>query len=273
MTTLVDWPGADKSGPDKSGAALVSVVIPVFNEADNVLVLLDEVRAVLSGRVAAEVIFVDDGSTDATAERLASRLSSREVVPVRLIRHLQRSGQSAAVRSGVKAASGGWIATLDGDGQNDPADILNLLEAARNDACGPALIGGVRARRRDTLSKRLASRFANALRQALLRDGAVDTGCGIKLFRRDAFLDLPFFGAQHRFLPALFRSHGHGVIFVEVNHRPRAGGVSKYVNWRRGVVGFFDLFGVLWLTCRTKVPPAVEEALAATVKSNYSEKK
>ena len=238
-------------------ALRVSIVIPVFNEAANVVPLLDEVRAAVAGLGPAEVVFVDDGSDDDTVARLRPHLGGYSP-GVRLVRHLRRSGQSAAVRSGVKAARGLWVATLDGDGQNDPADIPALL-AATGGADGPALVGGVRAKRRDTLSKRLASRFANGLRQALLRDGAVDTGCGIKVFRRDAFLDLPFFGAQHRFLPALFQSHGHRVAYVPVNHRPRAGGVSKYVNWRRGAVGLLDLFGVLWLKCRTPVPPPVAE--------------
>lgn len=235
----------------------VSIVIPVFNEAENVVPLLEEVRAAVAGLGPAEVIFVDDASADDTAERLRPHLGG-ESPRVRLVRHGRRSGQSAAVRSGVKAARGRWIAPLDGDGQNDPADIPTLLAATRGQD-QPALVGGVRAKRRDTLSKRLASRFANGLRQALLRDGAVDTGCGIKVFRRDAFLDLPFFGAQHRFLPALFRSHGHTVAYAPVNHRPRGGGVSKYVNWRRGTVGLFDLFGVLWLKTRTPVPPPVTE--------------
>ena len=238
----------------------LSIIIPVFNEAGNVLALLDAVAVAVAGLGPAEVVFVDDGSDDATVERLRPRLCAAPIdgPAVRLVRHLRRSGQSAAVRTGVRAAAGVWIATLDGDGQNDPADIPALLAAAEGGA-GPALVGGVRVRRQDTLSKRLASRFANGLRQALLRDGAVDTGCGLKLFRREAFLELPFFGAMHRFLPALFLMHGHRVAYVTVNHRPRRQGVSKYGNLRRALVGVIDLLGVFWLKCRTPAPsPLVE---------------
>jgi dolichol-phosphate mannosyltransferase len=174
-----------------------------------------------------------------------------------VLRHPSRAGQSAAIRSGVRAARAAWIVTLDGDGQNDPADIPALLAAAGAEAAD--LVGGVRVRRQDSLSKRLASRFANGLRQALLADGAVDTGCGIKVFRRDAYLGLPFFGAQHRFVPALMRLSGHTVAFRPVGHRPRGRGVSKYVNWRRAAVGIFDLLGVLWLKARTPLPPLAEE--------------
>lgn len=239
----------------------VSIVIPVFNESENVLPLLEDLQRVAADLAPAEVIFVDDGSADATATVLAPRLGDAGPggLAVRLIRHRRRSGQSAAVRTGVRAARAPWCATLDGDGQNDPADLPALLALAERDPAGPALIGGVRTTRRDSLSKRLASRLANGLRQALLRDGAVDTGCGLKLVRRDVFLELPFFDAQHRFLPALMRLGGHGVAFRPVGHRPRLKGTSKYVNWRRGLVGLLDLFGVLWLKARTSPPPATEE--------------
>ena len=239
----------------------LSVVIPVYNEAENVLPLLDEVRRAVSGLGPAEVIFVDDASSDDTVAVLRPHLVDLAAggPAVRLVRHLRRSGQSAAVRTGARTARAPWCATLDGDGQNDPADIPALLAVAETDPAAPALVGGVRARRRDSLSKRLASRFANGLRQAVLRDGAVDTGCGIKVFRRDAFLELPFFDAQHRFLPALMRLGGHGVAYRPVNHRPRLKGASKYVNWRRGAVGVFDLLGVLWLKTRTSPPSCTVE--------------
>ena len=239
----------------------LSVVIPVYNEAENVLPLLDEVRRAVSGLGPAEVIFVDDASSDDTVAVLRPHLVDLAAggPAVRLVRHLRRSGQSAAVRTGARTARAPWCATLDGDGQNDPADIPALLAVAETDPAALALVGGVRARRRDSLSKRLASRFANGLRQALLRDGAVDTGCGIKVFRRDAFLELPFFDAQHRFLPALMRLGGHGVAYRPVNHRPRLKGASKYVNWRRGAVGVFDLLGVLWLKTRTSPPSCTVE--------------
>ncbi|MGQ9365156.1 glycosyltransferase family 2 protein [Azospirillum sp. ST 5-10] len=238
----------------------LSVVIPVFNEAENVIPLLDEVEAALAGHGPFEVVFVDDGSTDDTVARLAGRVaaSAGRRDAVRVVRHLQRSGQSAAVRTGAKAARGAWIATLDGDGQNDPADIPALIARA-GEADHPLLVGGLRRTRRDTWSKRAASRFANGLRQAMLKDGCADTGCGLKLFRRDAFLDLPYFGAMHRFLPALFRAHGHPVAYVPVNHRPRQRGTSKYTNLRRGLIGVVDLLGVYWLKRRTQLSPAVEE--------------
>lgn len=234
-------------------APSLSVVIPVFNEEDNVLPLLEEIERALTGHTVFEVVFVDDGSSDATTARLAPAVAAGRA---RLLRHLRRSGQSAAVRSGVKAARAGWVATLDGDGQNDPADIPALLAAASGPDA-PRLVGGLRATRRDTWSKRAASRAANAIRQSLLRDGCTDTGCGLKLFRRDAFLDLPFFGAMHRFLPALFKAHGHAVAYVAVGHRPRRRGASKYTNLRRGLIGVIDLLGVYWLARRTVLSPII----------------
>jgi len=234
----------------------LSVVVPVFNESENVLPLLDEIERAMAAHGRFEVIFVDDGSTDDTVAKLVARQGADGCL--RVVRHLRRSGQSAAVRSGVKAARGTWVATLDGDGQNDPADIPALLALADREG-GPVLVGGLRQTRRDTLSKRWASKFANAVRQSMLQDGCTDSGCGLKLFRRDAFLDLPFFGAMHRFLPALFRAHGHPVAYVAVNHRPRERGVSKYTNWRRGLIGVVDLLGVFWLKQRTKLSAAVEE--------------
>ena len=243
--------------PEGGQPVRLSVVVPVFNEADNVLPLLEEIERALAALGAFEVVFVDDGSTDDTVTRLAPAVSAGRL---RLLKHLQRSGQSAAVRTGVKAARGEWVATLDGDGQNDPADIPRLFaQVAGGGSSVPVLVGGLRATRRDTLSKRLASKFANAIRQSFLQDGCTDSGCGLKLFRRDAFLDLPFFGAMHRFLPALFKAHGHPVAYVPVNHRPRERGNSKYTNWQRGLVGVVDLLGVYWLKRRTSLSAAVEE--------------
>jgi dolichol-phosphate mannosyltransferase len=247
--------GAGDFGP--GGEMRLSVVVPVFNEAENVEPLLAEIEAALRGRFDYEILFVDDCSSDDTLARLAPAVAAGRL---RVMRHLQRCGQSAAVRTGVKAARNPWIATLDGDGQNDPADIPTLAAAVTTapESARPALVGGLRLSRRDTLSKRLASRFANAVRQAFLDDGCIDSGCGAKLFRRDAFLDLPFFGAIHRFLPALFRAHGHKTAFVAVNHRPRGRGVSKYTNLRRGLIGVVDLLGVYWLKRRTQLSPAAE---------------
>jgi dolichol-phosphate mannosyltransferase len=243
---------------------LLSVVVPVYNEADNVLPLLVEIQAALAGIGDHEIIFVDDCSDDGTASMLApeqeaaAKAAPNSTPAVRVVRHASRSGQSAAVRTGVRAARGIWIATLDGDGQNDPADIPNLLNCAWTEG-GPELVGGLRRKRRDVWSKRVATKIANGLRQTVLKDGCTDTGCGIKVFQRNAFLALPFFGAMHRFLPALFQIHGYRVDYVEVNHRPRQRGVSKYGNLGRAAIGVVDLFGVLWLKRRTKLPTAIIE--------------
>ncbi|MCP1614739.1 dolichol-phosphate mannosyltransferase [Azospirillum lipoferum] len=242
--------------PENGQPVRLSVVVPVFNEAENVLPLLEEIERALSPVGGFEVIFVDDQSDDDTQARLAPAV---ETGRLRVLRHVHRSGQSAAVRSGVKAARGEFVVTLDGDGQNDPADIPALFAlVSTGEAGAPVLVGGLRKKRQDTLSKRWASKIANAIRQSFLQDGCTDSGCGLKLFRRDAFLDLPFFGAMHRFLPALFRAHGHPVAYVPVNHRPRERGVSKYNNWRRGLIGVVDLLGVYWLKRRTKLSPVSE---------------
>jgi dolichol-phosphate mannosyltransferase len=234
----------------------LSVVVPVFNERDNVKPLIDEIVAALRGRHEFEIVYVDDCSKD---DSLAVLQGLRSAVPeLRIIKHLSQSGQSTAVRTGVKAARGAWIATLDGDGQNDPADIPKLL-AARD--AGPArtkLYAGWRTTRRDSGSKRWASKFANALRAWLLRDATPDTGCGIKLFEREAFLDLPYFNHMHRYLPALMQRSGWKTVSVPVNHRARGAGVSKYNNLNRALVGIADLRGVAWLIRRAK-RTAVEE--------------
>lgn len=240
----------------------VSVVIPVCNEVENLAPLAREIAAALRGRVAFEMIFVDDGSTDGTAEAAKrARESARESTSestiaegfseLRLLRHSVRSGQSAAIHSGVRAARAPWIATLDGDGQNDPADLPALL-AARD---APAnhdvrLFMGNRVTRRDTWLRRLSSRIANGVRRGLLGDNTPDTGCGTKLFHRETFLSLPFFNHMHRFLPALFQRAGSRVISVPVNHRPRLRGCSKYGVNNRLWVGIVDLFGVMWLKAR-----------------------
>ncbi|MBX6323237.1 MAG: glycosyltransferase family 2 protein [Rhodospirillaceae bacterium] len=235
-----------------------SVVVPVYNEQDNVLPLAAEMAA-LAGLGIEEILLVDDGSTDATPRRL--REAQHRHPGLRVLRHGARRGQSAAIRSGVQAARAPWVATLDGDGQNDPRDLALLVEAA----CGPragdglALVAGLRRVRRDPWTKRAASRLANAVRNALLHDGCPDTGCGLKLFRRDAFLALPFFAGMHRFLPALFQMHGHRVLYVPVSHRPRLSGRSKYANLPRALVGLVDLLGVWWLRRRTPAPVPVEE--------------
>jgi dolichol-phosphate mannosyltransferase len=228
----------------------VSVVIPVCNEQDNVLPLAREIHAALAGRYRHETIFVDDGSSDGTAA--AVRAARTDGMPqIRLIRHAVRSGQSAAVATGVRAARAPWIATLDGDGQNDPADIPRLLDRAC-DAESPRLrlVMGNRTTRRDTWLRRMSSRVANGVRGGLLRDGTPDTGCGIKVFDRAVFLDMPRFDHMHRFMPALFQREGYQVVSVPVNHRERIRGKSKYGLHNRLWVGIVDLFGVMWLIRR-----------------------
>jgi len=238
----------------------LSVVIPVYNEAENIETLFAETKQALAGRFAFEVMFVDDGSADATVARLmALRAANPEL---RVVRHAANCGQSAAVLSGVRAARATWIATLDGDGQNDPADIPGLFQRALAGAGQRpplAMIAGHRRQRRDTWRKRIASRLANAVRARLLRDETPDTGCGLKVFRRDVFLDLPAFDHMHRFLPALVRRAGYAVESAAVAHRPRRAGTSKYGVLDRLAVGIPDLMGVMWLRRRPLRPDVIEE--------------
>jgi dolichol-phosphate mannosyltransferase len=229
----------------------LSVVIPAFNEEGNVAALLAETVAALRGVVAFEVIFVDDHSRDGT---LAALQAAKQHAPeLRVIAHATQSGQSTAIRTGVKAARGAWIATLDGDGQNDPADLPKLLAARDAGAAGVKLYAGWRVNRQDTGSKKWASKWANGIRSRLLHDATPDTGCGTKLFERAAFLDLPWFDHMHRYLPALMQRAGWQTVSVPVNHRPRGAGASKYTNLGRAIVGVRDLMGVAWLIKRSKL--------------------
>ncbi|MGO8920631.1 MAG: glycosyltransferase family 2 protein [Stellaceae bacterium] len=231
----------------------LSVVIPVRNEAPNIAPLVAEIRAALDGTSEYEIVYVDDGSRDETAAEI--RALARDLKHLRLVRHRAGAGQSAAILSGVRAARGDWIATLDGDGQNDPADIPRLLQMARQAPVSPPLLlAGWRQQRRDSAVKRLSSRLANALRARLLRDGTPDTGCGLKLFRRTLFLELPFFDHCHRFLPALVKRQGGRVVSVAVNHRPRQRGASNYGTLDRLFVGIADVAGVMWLMRRARLP-------------------
>lgn len=216
-----------------------SIVIPAHDEAENLPPLIAETIAATSANPPEAIIVVDDGSTDGTRDCLRHVASGG--IAVRLLRHDRRQGQSAALATGIDGAATPWIMTMDGDGENDPSDIPRLLARAAAAGAGTALVGGLRRRRQARWSKRLASRLANAVRSRLLGDGCPDTGCGLKLFRRDAFLALPAFDGMHRFLPALFQMDGHGVVYVEVNDRPRRHGHSHYGNVARGLKGLADI--------------------------------
>jgi dolichol-phosphate mannosyltransferase len=227
-------------------SAAISVVVPVKDEAGNVAPLAREIAAALAGE-SHEILFVDDGSTDGTAAALQALKG--EVPQLRVLRHSRNLGQSRGIRTGVQAARGDIIVTLDGDGQNDPADIPKLLSALRAEP-DIAMVSGVRVKRQDKTSRRWASRLGNSFRSALLGDGATDTGCGLKAFPRAVFLDLPYFDHIHRFLITLVMREGLQVRYVPVNHRPRLTGTSKYTNFGRLLVSVQDLLGVRWLQRR-----------------------
>jgi len=230
----------------------LSIVIPVYNEEESISVLLKEIDQVVDLPVCYEIVVVDDGSRDSTLSVLAGM--KQEMSQLRVIRHLQNSGQSTAIRTGVKQARAAWIATLDGDGQNDPADILKLYrKLIEDEQADPALIvAGYRKKRKDHWFRSFYSRIANRIRSNLLRDETPDTGCGLKVFSRDRFLELPYFDHMHRYIPALFIRQGGRVVSVEVNHRPREQGSSKYGFHNRFWVGISDLMGVRWLLNRAK---------------------
>lgn len=229
------------------------------NEADNIAPLIEEITAALDGRWAYEIIYVNDGSTDATGERLAAIMAQRD--NLRQLRHAKSGGQSAAVRSGVRAARGTIVATLDGDGQNNPAFLPDLIAAVEKGA-NVGLAAGQRVGRKDTGFKKLQSRVANKIRNAILQDGTRDTGCGLKAFRREVFLTMPYFDGLHRFLPALVRREGFDIAYVDVIDRPRRSGVSNYGFFDRLWIGIMDLAGVWWLIRRKKPTPDVTEVKA-----------
>jgi dolichol-phosphate mannosyltransferase len=235
----------------------VSIVVPVRNEQDNVAPLIAEITAALDGRWAYEIIYVNDGSTDATPARLAELMQQRG--NLRRIDHAKSSGQSAAVRTGVRAARGGIVATLDGDGQNNPAFLPNLISAIESGGDGVGLAAGQRVGRKDTGFKKMQSRVANGVRNAILKDGTRDTGCGMKAFRRDVFLSMPYFDGLHRFLPALVRREGFDIAYVDVIDRPRHSGVSNYGFFDRLWIGIMDLAGVWWLIRRKRTTPVATE--------------
>lgn len=234
-----------------------SLVIPAYNEEGNIGKLVEEAFDVIPAAILGEIIVVDDHSSDKTADEVIAIKTKQN--KLRLIRHQINAGQSAALRTGILAAKFDIIAQMDGDGQNDPADfeaMIKLLgEPGRE---GPALVGGIRTKRKDTGSKRWASKAANKIRDLILKDDCPDTGCGTKIYWRDAFLRLPFFTSIHRYLPALFQTYGYRCVYTPVNARPRMAGVSKYNNLNRALIGIYDLFGVRWLRKRTKAPDTEE---------------
>ena len=236
----------------------LSVVIPVQNEQENIQILIDEVRAALDDVIDYELIYVNDGSSDSTLDILHR---NQDGFPrLRVFSHAKGVGQSTAVRTGIQHATSGIIATLDGDGQNDPADIPSLYQALQDSAdSGIVLVNGYRKKRRDNTIKRISSRLANAIRSWLLDDATPDTGCGLKVFSREAYLAIPFFDHLHRFLPAMMINGGGKVMSVEVNHRERERGKSHYGFFDRLWVGIFDLMGVIWLKSRTTHPVVRED--------------
>jgi dolichol-phosphate mannosyltransferase len=241
-------------------APAVTVVVPAKNEAGNIAPLVAEIAAALQGR-AFEIVYVNDGSSDGTESELRALMAQRPWL--RQIRHAQSCGQSAAVRTGVLNARAPMIVTLDGDGQNDPAFIPALIAKLEQAGPGVGLVAGQRVGRKSTGFKKLQSRIANGVRGAILKDGTRDSGCGLKAFRRDLFLSLPYFDALHRFMPALVRREGFDVAYVDVVDRPRQHGVSNYGLWNRLWVGILDLFGVWWLIRRRKRVPQYEEVTLA----------
>lgn len=235
-----------------------SVVVPMHNESGNAASLVGEIAAALEGR-AYEMIMVDDASTDDTRAVLAALKA--EFPALRVLSHRKNAGQSRAIRSGMRAARGRIVGTLDGDGQNDPADLPDLYRAlTRADAPERlAMVMGRRASRKDTAWKRFGSRFANSIRKRMLRDDCDDSGCGIKVIKRDVFLSLPYFDHMHRYMPALVKAEGFDVEFMDVNHRPRGAGRSKYTNFGRLWAALSDLRGVTWLIRRRRNPEGADE--------------
>jgi dolichol-phosphate mannosyltransferase len=235
----------------------VSIVVPVRNEAENVAPLVAEIVAALEGRWVHEIIYVNDGSTDATGERLQALMPQHP--NLRQIKHARSTGQSAAIRSGVRAARGAIVATLDGDGQNNPVFLPDLIEAVESGQGRVGLAAGQRVGRKDTGFKKMQSRIANAVRGAILRDGTRDTGCGLKAFPRDVYLTMPYFDGLHRFMPALVRREGLDIAYVDVVDRPRRSGVSNYGFFDRLWIGIMDIAGVWWLIRRKKPTPIATE--------------
>jgi dolichol-phosphate mannosyltransferase len=239
----------------------VTVVIPALNEEGNIGRLIEETFQAVPPETLKELIVIDDGSSDGTGTEIKALLPAYP--KLRYIRHREKAGQSAAARTGVHAARSPVIATMDGDGQNDPADIIKLLaRLGAPGTGGPAFVGGIRVKRKTAGSRRLASRIGNSARNAILKDNCPDSGCGIKVFWREAYLNLPFFTSMHRFNPALFLMYGHKVDYYPVNDRLRLAGQSKYTNFNRALLGLYDMIGIVWLRRRTRLPWIAEDTVS-----------
>ena len=250
-------PASKTAAPTLAATPDFSVVVPVFDEGGAAPALAREIAAAFGERNY-EIIFVNDASRDNTLELLTALKA--EIPQLRVLSHQKNSGQSRSVRSGILAARAPIIVTMDGDGQNDPADAPRLAERLKAAPQTLSMVGGERVKRQDSNAKRFASRFGNGVRGWLLKDGALDTGCGLKAFRREAFLRLPYFDHIHRYLPALMIREGYEIAFEPVNHRHRETGVSKYTNFGRLKASVSDLLGVLWLQSRSRLPGSVDEA-------------
>ena len=234
----------------------ISVVVPVFDEEGAAPALAREIATAFKGR-SFEIVFVDDASGDGT--RAALKALQAEIPQLRVLAHAKNAGQSRALRTGILGARGGIVVTLDGDGQNDPADGPALVDALTAGPPALAMVGGERVKRQDSQAKKVASRIGNGVRKRLLKDTANDTGCGLKAFRREAFLRLPYFDHIHRYIPALMLREGYQVAFRPVNHRHRQTGRSKYTNLGRLMASMSDLFGVMWLQSRARNPGGADE--------------
>ena len=250
-------PASKAAAPTPAATPDFSVVVPVFDEGGAAPALAREIAAAFGDRNY-EIVFVNDASRDNTLDLLTALKA--EIPQLRVLSHQKNSGQSRSVRSGILAARAPIIVTMDGDGQNDPADAPRLAERLKAAPQTLSMVGGERVKRQDSNAKRFASRFGNGVRGWLLKDGALDTGCGLKAFRREAFLRLPYFDHIHRYLPALMIREGYEIAFEPVNHRHRETGVSKYTNFGRLKASVSDLLGVLWLQSRSRLPGNVDEA-------------
>ena len=231
----------------------ISVVIPVYNESGNIEILIKELLPIIDSLGGGEIVFVDDASTDSTVEKIYKNQGTNKT-NINLFRHIKRSGQSAGLLSGIKSSSNDIIVTLDGDGQNDPKDIKKMYREWKSHNNELLLVIGNRINRKDTWSRRFASKLAHKMRKIVLKDITPDSGCGLKVFSKTVFLSLPYFDHIHRFLPALIRRQGGEVISLEVFHRERSSGISKYSNFQRFRVGLVDLLGVSWLIKRSSFP-------------------